>query len=183
MAERPRNVLICSCDETMPLDARALRRACRDHKIESAHQLCRRELETFRKAIDGGGPLTVACTQEAPLFSEVGEDADIRFVNIRETAGWSKDAKAAGPKIAALIAEAQQALPAGASLQVDLYGGNDPSGSAETNAALRAARARHLERALRAHAELRVTYQSHIDSPPALATIRSRAAMAQLRFE
>jgi ferredoxin len=65
-------------------------------------------LETFRKALSGGAPLTVACTQEAPLFSAVGEDADIRFVNIRETAGWSKDAKAAGPKIAALIAAAAE---------------------------------------------------------------------------
>jgi ferredoxin len=32
-------------------------------------------------------------------------------VNIRETAGWSKDAKAAGPKMAALIAAAQEGAP------------------------------------------------------------------------
>jgi len=112
MAEGPRNVLICSCDDTMPLDERAVKRACRGAQVNAAHQLCRLELEAFRKAAAGGDPLTVACTQEAPLFSEVAQDviqdADIRFVNIRETAGWSKDAKAAGPKMAALIAAAAE---------------------------------------------------------------------------
>src|SRR5687767_11187930 len=108
MAEAPRNVLICSCDETMPLDERVVKRACRGAEVLGAHQLCRLELETFRKAAATGEPLTVACTQEAPLFAEIAEDADIRFVNIRETAGWSKDAKAAGPKIAALIAAAAE---------------------------------------------------------------------------
>jgi ferredoxin len=93
----------------MPLDERTVQRACRGAKLNAAHQLCRRELEMFRKAVESGTPLTVACTQEAPLFSEVDEDADIRFVNIRETAGWSKDAKAAGPKIAALIAAVEPA--------------------------------------------------------------------------
>src|SRR5207302_9989311 len=34
------------------------------------------------------------------------------FANIRETAGWSADAKAAGPKMAALIAAAAEPLPA-----------------------------------------------------------------------
>ncbi len=112
MAEGPRNVLICSCDDTMPLDERAVKRACRGAEVKAAHQLCRLELETFRKAASAEGPLTVACTQEAPLFSEVAEDADLRFVNIRETAGWSKDAKDAGPKIAALIATASESTPA-----------------------------------------------------------------------
>src|SRR5688572_26649964 len=109
MTEGPRNVLICSCDDTMPLDERAVKRACRGAQVIGAHQLCRQELETFRKAAAAGGPLTVACTQEAPLFSEVADEgADIRFVNIRETAGWSTDAEAAGPKVAALIAAAAE---------------------------------------------------------------------------
>jgi ferredoxin len=112
MAEGPRNVLICSCDDTMPLDERAVKRACRGAQVVGAHQLCRQELETFRKAAAAGGPLTVACTQEAPLFSAVAEEAaDIRFVNIRETAGWSTDANAAGPKIAALIAASAEPTP------------------------------------------------------------------------
>ena len=63
MAEGPRNVLICSCDDTMPLDERAVKRACRGAEVKAAHQLCRLELETFRKAASAEGPLTVACTQ------------------------------------------------------------------------------------------------------------------------
>lgn len=52
----------------------------------------------------------VACTQEAALFGELAEQAEkplvdpLRFVNIREVAGWTQEAKASGPKIAALLA-------------------------------------------------------------------------------
>jgi ferredoxin len=115
MAERPRNVLICSCDDTMPLDSEAVKRVCRSADVVEGRQLCRAELERFRKAAAGGAPLTVACTQEAPLFTEVAggiEGAiELSFVNIRETAGWSKDAGAAGPKMASLIAAAADPAP------------------------------------------------------------------------
>ena len=111
MAERPRNILICSCEDSMPLDAGAVRRVCRDSVVVEGRQLCRAELERFRKAAGGGEPMVVACTQEAPLFTEVAPDSDITFAKIRETAGWSKDAKAAGPKMAALIAAAAEPAP------------------------------------------------------------------------
>ena len=66
------------------------------------------QLERFRKAAASGEPIAVACTQEAPLFSEIaneiGDGTPVTFVNIRETSGWSKDAARAGPKTAALIA-------------------------------------------------------------------------------
>jgi ferredoxin len=110
MAERPRKILICSCDDTMPLDGAAVQRACRGVEVLEGRQLCRAELERFRKAA-AGADLTVACTQEAPLFTEVAGDTPVTFVNIRETAGWSKDAKAAGPKMAALIAAAAEPVP------------------------------------------------------------------------
>ncbi len=115
MADRPRKLLICSCDDTMPLDAEALRRGCRGSEVTTAHQLCRAELDKFRRLAAAGGPITVGCTQEAPLFSELAETderaADIAFANIRETAGWSKDAATAGPKMAALIAAAAETAP------------------------------------------------------------------------
>ena len=111
MAERPTNILICSCDDTMPLDADAVTRGCRGAKVSTAHQLCRAELDKFRAAAAGGVPLVVGCTQEAPLFAETAAEADITYANIRETAGWSKDAAAAGPKMAALLAAAQQRAP------------------------------------------------------------------------
>src|SRR6516165_1771798 len=108
MAERPRKILICSCEDTIPLDDARVERACRGAKVLQGHQLCRAELERVRDAAAAGHPIAIACTQEAPLFGEVGGETDISFVNIRETAGWSKDAKAAGPKMAALIAAAAE---------------------------------------------------------------------------
>src|SRR5262245_52267608 len=114
MAEGPRNILICSCEDTVPLDGEKVRRVCRDSVVIEGRQFCRAELERFRKAAAGGEPIVVACTQEAPLFSEVAEEAgaDVpTFVNIRETAGWTKDAGKAGPKIAALIAASAAPLP------------------------------------------------------------------------
>jgi ferredoxin len=117
MTDGPRKILICSCEDTMPLDGEAVQRGCRGSEVKTAHQLCRRELDSFRKAIQTGTPVTVGCTQEAPLFSEVTAEiaeeasAPVRYVNIRETAGWSRDAVHAGPKMAALLAAAAEAAP------------------------------------------------------------------------
>jgi ferredoxin len=111
MADRPPKILICSCEDTMPLDKAAVERGCRGADVSTAHQLCRAELEKFRAAAAGGEPLIVGCTQEAPLFSEMAGDADVTYANLRETAGWSKDAAAAGPKMAALLAAAAEPRP------------------------------------------------------------------------
>jgi ferredoxin len=112
MADK-RTVLVCSCEKTMPLDADAFGRGCRGAQVQTANQLCRAEIERFRAAVAEGGALTVGCTQEAPLFSEVAGDAAtaISFANVRETAGWSADAKSAGPKMAALLAVTAEPLP------------------------------------------------------------------------
>ncbi|HKC01831.1 MAG TPA: hypothetical protein VKC17_00830, partial [Sphingomicrobium sp.] len=97
----------------MPLDAQAIGRGCAA-RITQANQLCGLELERFKQALADGAPITVACTQEAPLFREVAENfpqAQLTFVNIRENGGWSNDAAAAGPKAAALIAAADEDMP------------------------------------------------------------------------
>ena len=102
----------------MPLDGGAVRRVCRGANVAEGRQLCRAELARVQDALAGDDPVTIACTQEAPLFEEVAAEASgsdegpfVNFVNIRETAGWSKDARAAGPKMAALIAAATEPLP------------------------------------------------------------------------
>jgi len=119
-----RIILLCSCEDTMPLDADAVRKACRGADVTAGRQLCRAELERFRQAMAAGRPVTVACTQEAPLFGEsAGEAADqLQVVNIRETAGWSQDADAAGPKMAALIAAAAEPMPATPFVALDSEG-------------------------------------------------------------
>ena len=94
----------------MPLQAQKLGAAL-DENLTLHSALCRREAGAFQKAIQSGEDVIVACTQEKRLFAEVGEQTEratsvIRFVNIRETGGWSKDASSAMPKIAALLAAA-----------------------------------------------------------------------------
>jgi len=115
MNERPRTVFVCSCEDTMPLDDTAIARGCKGANVKTARHLCRAEVDRFGAELARGGPITVGCTQEAPLFGEIAGEtaagADIRYVNIRETAGWSKDAAAAGPKMAALIAAAAEPTP------------------------------------------------------------------------
>ena len=108
------HLMICTCEKTMPLDAQAIGRACTG-RITQANQLCGLDLNQFKAALADGVPLTVACTQEVPLFQEVAENlapsSALTFVNIRETGGWAKDAAAAGPKAAALIAAAAEEMP------------------------------------------------------------------------
>src|SRR5580700_1343063 len=105
-----RAIVVCSCEDTMPLDAQALRHACRDARLVTGRQICRAELERFRELIATGAPITMGCTQEAPLFRELAaaSDSDVTFVNLREHAGWSADAASAGPKMAALAAAAAE---------------------------------------------------------------------------
>jgi ferredoxin len=96
----------------MPIDAAAIQRGCKGADVVTARYLCRAQTELFSKFANASAPITVGCTQEAPLFSEIaGENADIQFVNVRESAGWSDQAEKAGPKMAALFAAAAEPLP------------------------------------------------------------------------
>ncbi len=101
--------LTCTCEGTMAPDRSALARAGIDGPA-TATQLCRAELDRFRAALMEGRPVTVGCTQEAPLFREVAEaeapNVPLAFANIRETAGWTAEAGETGPKMAALLAAA-----------------------------------------------------------------------------
>lgn len=114
MGSPHRKIFVCSCEGTMPLDTAAIAKGCRNGEIETANHLCRAEIERYRKAMETGGPVTVGCTQEATLFSEIAEELEnenVSFANVREQAGWSADAKKTGPKMAALLAAAVEPLP------------------------------------------------------------------------
>ncbi len=115
----------------MPLERQALDRIAlalgpdAADGLQTQHTLlCRREAGAFQRAAKSGDELLVACTQESRLFLELNAETEgapglqerpIRFVNIRETGGWSRDAKTAPSsviaKIAALIAAAQLPEP------------------------------------------------------------------------
>ena len=116
----------------MTLDAPLLSRAlgqtprCSTDGLDTVHTLlCRREAGAFQRAAKAtaasGDELLVACTQESRLFVELNGETEgaasiserpIRFVNIRETAGWGSEGRTAAPKIAALLAAAQLPPPA-----------------------------------------------------------------------
>ncbi|MGE4243541.1 4Fe-4S binding protein [Ramlibacter sp.] len=116
--------LICDCNKTMPLDPKVLGTAL-DEELKLHSTLCRREAGAFAQAVKSGEDVVVACTQERRLFLELAQEfgdapgapggqrqrggtvSPIRFVNIRETGGWSRDAKASMPKLAALLASAK----------------------------------------------------------------------------
>ncbi len=108
MRETSDTRLICTCEGTMALAPETLGATGRP-----ATQLCRAQLDHFRAALGEYAAITVACTQEAPLFAEVAEEegfsGTLRFANIRETAGWSEDGARAAPKQAALLAMAEVA--------------------------------------------------------------------------
>ena len=108
----------------MPLDAAALARGCRNFDIVTGRQFCRAELDRVRALSSSGAPVTVGCTQEEPLFREVTEDsgANLRFVNLRESAGWSAEAIKAGPKMAALAAAAAKPMPGVPFVQIESAG-------------------------------------------------------------
>jgi len=115
MSLADKHLHLCSCNGTMPLDADALAKALELSGSPVVRtMLCQKELSAF--AGQAAGDVVVACTQEARLFGEVAEEGGkaqtIRFINIRETGGWSAEAKAATPKIAALLALAGLPEPA-----------------------------------------------------------------------
>jgi ferredoxin len=125
MADSTRQLLICSCDDTMPLDADAVRRGCRCQATTATH-LCRAEIDRFRTIAAQDTPLTVACTQEVHRFLEVAAESErkgpIQFANIRESAGWSSEADRAGPKMAALLAAAAEPVPAAPLVELESGG-------------------------------------------------------------
>jgi ferredoxin len=103
---------VCTCNGTMPLDGAALASALgREQALPLHRAMCQRDLGGFAGSVHGDA--LVACTQEQVLLGDTAEQAGrtrtIRFVNLRETGGWSAEAPAATPKLAALLAAA--ALP------------------------------------------------------------------------
>ena len=102
------------------MPAKALTPSTADRVEAHYTALCRREAPQFQRAAKSGEPLLVACTQETRLFLELNQNTEgaasieerpIHFVNIREMAGWSAEAKQATPKIAALIEAASLPPP------------------------------------------------------------------------
>ncbi|GBD43616.1 Ferredoxin 7Fe [bacterium HR40] len=95
----------------MSVDVRAIASALGASAVEEPFdQLCRAQIAHFQRALASGEPLLVACEQEAAVFDEVAQAAGfgsaLRFVDLRDRAGWSDEGEGAAAKMAALLAEA-----------------------------------------------------------------------------
>ena len=109
-------IMICDCGKTMPLDAKKIGSGCNsedDPKIFTA--LCTDQINYFEEALSTSSnnkkTLSIACTQQAKLFSDIAEENNHEspyFFNIRETAGWSKTSQKASAKISSLILDASR---------------------------------------------------------------------------
>jgi ferredoxin len=122
-----KNLLLCDCGKSAPIDAKALAKALESEAVPRiCHELCRSELGIFSDALAKGEPLLIGCTQESPLFEELRDEeaseTKLSFVNLRETAGWSAEADKAGPKMAGLLAEAALNLPSVSSITITSEG-------------------------------------------------------------
>src|SRR5574340_654357 len=109
MSLRDKAIRLCNCNGTLPVDGAALARAlATDGPPEVCNALCRADAHRYVADVQAGRDIVVACTQEAPLFRELAaegrHEGRLRFVNIREAAGWSEQGQAATPKMAGLLA-------------------------------------------------------------------------------
>lgn len=112
MPQDPKKLLLCTCEGTMPVDAGRIAKALGIDPPPLNGQLCRAEIENLRRAAQDGAPVLVACAQEAEVFANALAEIDaeaaerLRCADIRDRAGWSRERAKAGPKMAALLAEA-----------------------------------------------------------------------------
>ncbi|MCG6883483.1 MAG: 4Fe-4S binding protein [Silicimonas sp.] len=105
-------LLLCSCDDSMRIDARTAAAGLGEVEVMTATALCTSDIDIAGAALGREGTTLVACGQMAALFEELAEElgaeARLATVDIRDRAGWTAEADAF-PKQAALLAEA--ALP------------------------------------------------------------------------
>ena len=115
MTDTVRAAVVCSCEDTMTLDPRAIAAGLGVERVETARHLCRAEIGRFEGLAASGRPLTIACTQESPRVEASLEERGLAglaaYVNVREAGGWSEEGAKAGPKMAALLAGAAEPKP------------------------------------------------------------------------
>lgn len=130
----PKTLLLCDCDNTQTLDREGIEKASGLKCSRVYNGLCVNGLDIAAKAF-ADGDVIVACGQQGELFSDLAAELELpmpQSVDIRDRAGWSDEGKKATPKIAALLADAQLAPPAGKMLDVISEGLCLILGSAET---------------------------------------------------
>ncbi len=104
----PESLILCDClgSQTLDPDAISASGSVVCSKVHS--HLCGGEAAAAVAAMTAGN-CVIACQQERERFEEMAEDLQVPapdFVDLRDRAGWSDESASAGPKMAALLADA-----------------------------------------------------------------------------
>ncbi|WP_171207664.1 MULTISPECIES: 4Fe-4S binding protein [unclassified Ruegeria] len=114
-------ILLCDCEGTQAVKADSISGACDAACSKVYTALCTRQLEAAAQMMQSEGQVVVACGQETEVFRDLAEDLGVEqpgFVDLRDRAGWSEQGVDAGPKMAALAAEALVSQPVTPSVDV-----------------------------------------------------------------
>ncbi|MDV7144906.1 4Fe-4S binding protein [Tropicimonas sp. TH_r6] len=109
----PGKLILCDCLGSQSPDVAALGSIAGVGCSRVHTHLCGAESRLAAEAMAEPDAI-IACAQEQARFEEMAADLDIpapRFVDLRDRAGWSDEAVAAGPKMAALLADALHPAP------------------------------------------------------------------------
>lgn len=109
----PSSLILCDCDGTQTPDGAAIETACALTCSRVFSALCTAQIDRAARLIERGDVI-IACGQECETFAELAEEIGAEppgFVDLRDRAGWSDEGDRAGPKMAALAAEALLAAP------------------------------------------------------------------------
>ncbi|WP_284177806.1 4Fe-4S binding protein [Rhabdaerophilum sp. SD176] len=111
-------IVVCSCEKTFTPDLAAMAAGLgvAEGSIVACSNLCGGEQDRLARLAGGARSLVLACRQEEATLRGVLEDAGYSgsqtYLDIRNAGGWSTEAAAAGPKMAALLAGALLEPPA-----------------------------------------------------------------------
>lgn len=115
-----KKLIVCDCEGSQNVNAPALAKACGVECSRVHSALCTSELQTAAEYLTDGNAV-LACMQERATFDALAEEIGVEppgYLDLRDRAGWSDDARDATAKMAALTAEAL--LPAQAAPSVDV---------------------------------------------------------------
>jgi len=108
-----KTLLLCDCLGSQKMDRDALSGATGLTCSKIYTSLCTTQLTNAAEAI-AAGDVTIACQQERRRFEELAAEIEADppgFVDLRDRAGWHSGTADAGPKMAALAAEAHLPAP------------------------------------------------------------------------
>ncbi len=97
-------IFLCSCLNSIKIDNSKLLNT-NDSQIVTARELCGAE-SNFLHKIDKNKNVIIACTQEKKFFKEKLQndiDKKLKFINIRELAGWTNKDQYLTPKILSML--------------------------------------------------------------------------------